>query len=296
MPVADDGSAYFEVPGNTFVYFQALDANGKMVQSMRSGAYVQPGETYGCVGCHESRVGNVPPISRLPSAMSRKAQDNILRFADGFTLDATVDSNSRFAIGYTGTDWGDVSNCTKVVVDGGTVNVRGNSSNTCNFIGVDRSGTGILEIIRGTFHTDGYMRIAAGGNQKTVGIVRVEGGELQIANDLWMGTVYNGANAGQGTATFEMTGGQTTLRNFFAGATSSSIASSTVNLLGGVFEVAMFKCQACCRQAVTLGSVPPVSCWGRDRTADGRERNIFMTTAMTVWCAPTTPHASAAVR
>ncbi len=73
VPVADDGSAYFEVPGNTFVYFQALDANGKMVQSMRSGAYVQPGETYGCVGCHESRVGNVPPISRLPSAMSRKA-------------------------------------------------------------------------------------------------------------------------------------------------------------------------------------------------------------------------------
>ena len=38
VPVEEDGSAYFEVPGNTYVYFQALDADGRMVQSMRSGA------------------------------------------------------------------------------------------------------------------------------------------------------------------------------------------------------------------------------------------------------------------
>ena len=61
VPVEDDGSAYFELPANTFVYFQALDADGKMIQSMRSGAYVQPGETYGCVGCHEDRVTQAPP-------------------------------------------------------------------------------------------------------------------------------------------------------------------------------------------------------------------------------------------
>lgn len=55
VPVADDGSAYFEVPAETFVYFQLLDADGMMVQSMRSGALVQPGERAGCVGCHEDR-------------------------------------------------------------------------------------------------------------------------------------------------------------------------------------------------------------------------------------------------
>ena len=71
VPVEADGSAYFEVPGNTFVYFQALDAEGKMVQSMRSGAYVQPGETYGCVGCHEKRVGEAAPPAERPLAMSR---------------------------------------------------------------------------------------------------------------------------------------------------------------------------------------------------------------------------------
>ena len=71
VPVEADGSAYFEVPGNTFVYFQALDAEGKMVQSMRSGAYVQPGERYGCVGCHENRVGDVPKAEKKPLALAR---------------------------------------------------------------------------------------------------------------------------------------------------------------------------------------------------------------------------------
>ncbi len=71
VPVEADGSAYFEVPGNTFVYFQALDAEGKMVQSMRSGAYLQPGELYGCVGCHENRVGDVPKSEGRPLAMRR---------------------------------------------------------------------------------------------------------------------------------------------------------------------------------------------------------------------------------
>ena len=70
VPVEDDGSAYFEAPANTFVFFQALDKNGMLVQSMRSGAYVQPGETYGCVGCHENRTGDIPPASK-PKALSR---------------------------------------------------------------------------------------------------------------------------------------------------------------------------------------------------------------------------------
>ncbi|MDX9866736.1 MAG: hypothetical protein RBT78_02310 [Kiritimatiellia bacterium] len=72
VPVEEDGSAYFEVPGNTFVFFQALDAAGMMVQSMRSGTYVQPGETYGCVGCHENRVGDIPPPAARPRALRRK--------------------------------------------------------------------------------------------------------------------------------------------------------------------------------------------------------------------------------
>lgn len=55
VPVEPDGSAYFTVPANTFLYFQALDEHKMMVQSMRSGTFVQPGEITGCVGCHEHR-------------------------------------------------------------------------------------------------------------------------------------------------------------------------------------------------------------------------------------------------
>ncbi len=62
VPVEEDGSAYFEVPANKFVYFQLLDKERKMIQSMRSGTIIQPGEVAGCIGCHEDRI-NVPPLS-----------------------------------------------------------------------------------------------------------------------------------------------------------------------------------------------------------------------------------------
>ncbi|MFO7936143.1 MAG: hypothetical protein R6V06_00840 [Kiritimatiellia bacterium] len=71
VPVEEDGSAYFEVPANTFLYFQALDKYRVMVQSMRSGIFVQPGETYGCVGCHESRVAEKPQSGARPAALKR---------------------------------------------------------------------------------------------------------------------------------------------------------------------------------------------------------------------------------
>ena len=76
VPVAADGSAYFAVPSDTFLYFQLLDADGMMVQSMRSGTVVQSGETTGCIGCHDDRrtaplsgQGNGVPLAlRSPPA------------------------------------------------------------------------------------------------------------------------------------------------------------------------------------------------------------------------------------
>jgi len=54
-PVYEDGSAMFRVPARTPVYFQALDAAGHAVQSMRSWSTLQPRETASCVGCHEGK-------------------------------------------------------------------------------------------------------------------------------------------------------------------------------------------------------------------------------------------------
>jgi len=53
VPVYEDGSAYFAVPQDAFVYFQLISEDGRMIQSMRSGTLIQSGEKTGCVGCHE---------------------------------------------------------------------------------------------------------------------------------------------------------------------------------------------------------------------------------------------------
>ncbi len=55
VPVEDDGSAYFEVPARTPVYFQMLDKSGHVVQTMRSWSTLQPGEMFSCIGCHENK-------------------------------------------------------------------------------------------------------------------------------------------------------------------------------------------------------------------------------------------------
>ena len=53
VPVESDGSAYFRAPARKPLYFQAVDAAGHAVQTMRSITYLQPGERRSCVGCHE---------------------------------------------------------------------------------------------------------------------------------------------------------------------------------------------------------------------------------------------------
>jgi hypothetical protein len=65
VPVNADGSATFEVPSEKFVFFQLLDKDGVMLQSMRSGTYVQPGEVSACVGCHEDRLSAAAVTSAL---------------------------------------------------------------------------------------------------------------------------------------------------------------------------------------------------------------------------------------
>ena len=70
VPIESDGSANFELPADTFVFFQILDEQGRMIQSMRSGTIVRPGENQGCIGCHEDRLNAVAP-RRSTIAMMR---------------------------------------------------------------------------------------------------------------------------------------------------------------------------------------------------------------------------------
>jgi hypothetical protein len=75
VPVEADGSAYFRAPAGKPLYFQAVDPQGRAVQSMRSVVYLQPGERRGCVGCHEppgntAVAGNPLAMRRSPSRIA----------------------------------------------------------------------------------------------------------------------------------------------------------------------------------------------------------------------------------
>jgi hypothetical protein len=74
VPVEPDGSAWFRVPARKPLYFQAVDAQGRAVQGMRSVVYLQPGERRACVGCHEPRGASpsrhtVVALARGPSTI-----------------------------------------------------------------------------------------------------------------------------------------------------------------------------------------------------------------------------------
>ncbi|MBD3176678.1 MAG: hypothetical protein GF320_15970 [Armatimonadia bacterium] len=66
VPVRDDGSARFVAPAGVPVFFQALDADGVAIQTMRTLTYLQPGQSMTCVGCHEDR--ETTPPNALASA------------------------------------------------------------------------------------------------------------------------------------------------------------------------------------------------------------------------------------
>jgi len=70
VPVHPDGSAFFRIPAKTPVSVQALDAEGKAVQLMRSWMTAMPGETLSCVGCHDRR--NSTPLIKPTIAQLRR--------------------------------------------------------------------------------------------------------------------------------------------------------------------------------------------------------------------------------
>jgi len=69
--VYEDGSAMFEAPARTPVYFQALNEKNQVIQTMRSWATLMPGERFSCVGCHENK--NDTPKAMAKVAMAMKA-------------------------------------------------------------------------------------------------------------------------------------------------------------------------------------------------------------------------------
>ncbi len=72
VPLEADGSAFFEAPAGKQLIFQVLDQNNMAIQSMRSTAFVHPGERLTCLGCHEAKNGSYDVKAAQPIAFRRK--------------------------------------------------------------------------------------------------------------------------------------------------------------------------------------------------------------------------------
>ena len=70
VPIEDDGSVSFNAPSGIALHFQLLDENHRALQTMKSFTGVQPGETRGCFGCHESHMQK-PPVTQMGKALQR---------------------------------------------------------------------------------------------------------------------------------------------------------------------------------------------------------------------------------
>ena len=71
VPVTEEGSAYFEVPAGRALYLQALDGDGRLVQSMRTFIQAAPGTIRSCVGCHEDKSSAPPADQRFQQVLAR---------------------------------------------------------------------------------------------------------------------------------------------------------------------------------------------------------------------------------
>jgi len=90
--VQADGSALFEAPARTPLYFQALDEQGQAVQSMRSWSTLQPGEFFSCIGCHADKNEAPAPGPGATLAMQAGVQqlDPVYGPAEGFSFNRRI--------------------------------------------------------------------------------------------------------------------------------------------------------------------------------------------------------------
>lgn len=79
-PLEEDGSFYFKVPADRPFRFELLDGNGNVIVHETEFHYVRPGETKGCVGCHET-PRRTPPNAR-PMAMSHRPSNALAKPGD----------------------------------------------------------------------------------------------------------------------------------------------------------------------------------------------------------------------
>lgn len=79
-PIHPDGSFNVEVPADVPIRFELLDEDGRMLVHETEFNFVRPGETKGCVGCHENRRAASPNLR--PLALDQPPVPTLRQFGD----------------------------------------------------------------------------------------------------------------------------------------------------------------------------------------------------------------------
>ena len=180
-----------------------------------------------------------------------------VHLGEGFNLNLTNAGGGRLTVGYYN-PWPRNESTLYLDPGCGTVTLRGNASNTCNFITPDNATTGRVVVAGGVLHAlrgpdlppYGCLRIATGTNPMSTGFLKVVGGEVVVDWDLSLATVYNDLKGGAGTAEVDLESGTMRIAYFYLGGSTSAVGKGTIRLTGGDLYVKMFKCWGCCTQTL----------------------------------------------
>ena len=160
------------------------------------------------------------------------------------------------------------SNSQRFIVCQGTVNINegayikvgGNTSNICNYIGVDRNNaTAVVNINGGTFwcttEGGGSGYLAVGGNNYTLtASVTLNSGTLKVDGRIRSSTVWNSMNGASCSGTVNVNGGEADVNELFVGTDSDSTGTSALNLNGGTLGVNTLSMRSFNNQIFNWGS------------------------------------------
>lgn len=77
VPIYEDGSVYFEAPSGRAIFFQVLDKDKRLLQSMRTFIQAAPGTTRSCIGCHEKKTNAPTSLKPIPNTMALKKPPSV---------------------------------------------------------------------------------------------------------------------------------------------------------------------------------------------------------------------------
>ena len=160
-----------------------------------------------------------------------------------------IDSTDRFII-YQGT---------VNLNEGASIRSGGNTSGSCNFIGVDRNGvSGVLNINGGTFWcatSKGSGYLGVGNNSKNASSsLTLNSGVLKVDAVLRSAVMWDDSAGVNSSGTITINGGEATVGTVLMGATTVSTGVSTLNLNGGTLTTGNITFRIGNGQVFTWGS------------------------------------------